>query len=38
MVENDFRMVNKRVILFVKRFRSKAPSVPLCPLANLETA
>ncbi len=26
MVENDVCMVNKRMILFAKRFRSKAPS------------
>ena len=26
MVENDFCVVNKRMILFAERFRSKAPS------------
>ena len=26
MVENDVCMVNKRMILFIKRLRSKAPS------------
>jgi hypothetical protein len=33
MVENDVCMVTKRLILFAKRFRSKAPSAaPLSPV------